>query len=289
MSSDVATVLALAGRGWRVFPLIPDDKRPAIRDWESRATTDPDRIERCWQDGPYGIGIACGPSGLVVIDLDRSKRDGKRPLAWQIPGVECGEDALAVVAERAGQPFEPLVDTYSVRTGSGGLHLYYAAADTELRNTAGQLGWLIDTRAAGGYVVAAGTTVAGKTYTVVADTKPAPLPQWLAERLAPAKPAADCVGPLLHGLTRRHDYATSALRGEVQRVLDAADGTRNNTLVRAAFALGQLVAGGLLPEPLVEEALTAAGEATGLPTREVSRTVASGLRSGMAKPRGGVA
>lgn len=288
-SAQAEKALSLARRGWHVFPLLAGDKRPAVRDWERRATTDPDRITRCWQSSLLNTAVACGPSKLVVIDLDTAKDGANRPREWRISGVESGEDALAVVADRAGQPLAPLLETYSVRTGSGGLHLYYRApAGVELRNTAGQLGWLIDTRAGGGYVVAAGSTVAGKTYTVVTDVPPTPLPEWLTQRLTPPAPTAgtDRVGELLTGLTRRGDYANAALRGEIQRVLDATPGTRNNTLVRAAFALGQLVGDGMLPRPLVEDALAAAGQAIGLPAREVGRTVASGLQSGLTKPRG---
>jgi Bifunctional DNA primase/polymerase, N-terminal len=54
-----------------------------------------------------------------------------------------------------------------------------------LRNTAGQLRWLIDTRAHGGYVVGAGSTAAGRPYTVLDDTDVAELPAWLTERLTP--------------------------------------------------------------------------------------------------------
>src|SRR6266568_2553085 len=86
-------------RGWRVFPLRPGDKRPAIRDWEARATTDPARITRAWQSGPFNIGIATGPSGLVVLDLDRPKPDTDPPPAWRQPGIRDGGDVLAVVAD----------------------------------------------------------------------------------------------------------------------------------------------------------------------------------------------
>src|SRR4051794_35306765 len=47
--------LTVADRGWHVFPLRPDDKRPAVHRWEARATTDADRIRRCWASGPYGV------------------------------------------------------------------------------------------------------------------------------------------------------------------------------------------------------------------------------------------
>lgn len=73
-SGLTATAFAHAARGWHVFPLRPGDKRPAVPNWEGRATaTDSTRIRRCWQHAPYNIGIACGPSGLVVIDLDTPK------------------------------------------------------------------------------------------------------------------------------------------------------------------------------------------------------------------------
>src|SRR5690606_6177894 len=100
-----------------------------------------------------------------------------------------GADVFAALCERHGQPFP--FDTYTVRTGRGGMHLYFTApAGLEVRNSVGRLGWLIDTRARGGYVVAAGSIVAGRAYTVVNDADPAPLPGWLATLLtAPDRPA----------------------------------------------------------------------------------------------------
>ncbi|MEJ8643609.1 bifunctional DNA primase/polymerase [Streptomyces sp. MS1.HAVA.3] len=44
----VEHVLDLAAGGMHVFPLRPNDKRPAVDRWEQRATLDPDRIRRCW-------------------------------------------------------------------------------------------------------------------------------------------------------------------------------------------------------------------------------------------------
>jgi len=80
-----AAALDAAARGWHVFPLRPGDKRPAYPDhtadrctgtdprcraghqgWEPRATTDPARITRAWTAAAYNIGIATGPSGLIV-------------------------------------------------------------------------------------------------------------------------------------------------------------------------------------------------------------------------------
>ncbi|HEY3718418.1 MAG TPA: bifunctional DNA primase/polymerase [Jatrophihabitantaceae bacterium] len=275
-----------AARGWRVFPLRPGDKRPAVKDWEPRATTDPARIERAWSTGAFNIGIACGPSGLVVVDLDRPKPGQAPPPTYDQPGVRDGGDVLAMLCETSDQPLP--VDTYVVRTASGGTHLYYAApADVVLRNTAGRLGWLIDTRATGGYVVAAGSTVTRHPYTALApEVDPAPLPGWLAERLADAEPTAtaDATVPGVSAGSPSA-YAAAALRGELDRVLAAVHGTRNHTLNAAAFALGQLVTAGLISRHLAEDALTLAGQAIGLGGRECAATIRSGLDSGERTPR----
>lgn len=194
MHDLLTAALGHAARGWRVFPLRPDDKRPAFPDhaaddctgrdprcraghvgWEARATTDPDRIRRAWSARPYGIGLACGPSRLVVVDLDTPKTGGAG-----------GRDGLTVLAELAAAHAATIDPTYTVTTGRGGTHLYYRHPDTgpALRNTAGTLGPMVDTRAHGGYVVAPGSTVAGRPYTVDLDTDLAPLPGWLAALLA---------------------------------------------------------------------------------------------------------
>src|SRR5947209_20421244 len=72
--------LAAADLGWHVFPCAPGSKRPALKDnWQDLATTDPDRIRCWWGRQPYNIGIACRPSGLVVIDLDAEGPSGDGP------------------------------------------------------------------------------------------------------------------------------------------------------------------------------------------------------------------
>jgi hypothetical protein len=281
----LATALAHARRGWRVFPLRPGDKRPAVRDWETRATTDPARIERAWRADRFNIGIACGPSALVVVDLDRPKPGQVPPPAYRMPGVRDGGDVLAVLCEVNDQPLP--VDTYTVRTASGGTHLYYAApAGVTLRNTAGRLGWLIDTRATGGYVVAAGSTVAGHRYTALVDVHTVPLPGWLADRLTDPDPTpAPSVAASNVAAGSPTAYAAAALRGELDRVLAAVEGGRNHTLNIAAFALGQLTAAGMLPRQLAEDALSLAGQAIGLHPRECAATIRSGLDSGERTPR----
>jgi len=316
--SSTTTVLDHAARGWHVFPLAAESKRPAFPDhraadctgtdrrcraghagWEQRATTDPARITRAWTSGqPYGVGIACGPSGLLVVDLDAPKPgDDQPPPKWAelvtANGVRTGADMLAVLADAASARVPA---TYTARTISGGLHLYYAApAGARLGNTAGSLGWLVDTRGWGGYVVAPPTTIAGHAYEVVDDRPPAPLPDWLADLLKdPQRPAQ---GPATAGVAdgppvspeRLDRYVAAAVAAECRKVTDAHPGGRNHALFCAAVALGQLVAGGALPEDTARAALlgAAAGHvaAGGFTAAEAEATIRSGFTTGARNPR----
>ena len=281
-----AAALQAADRGWRVFPLRPGDKRPAIQDWQARATTDRNRIIACWDRGPYNVGIACGPSRLVVLDLDKPKSQSIPPSEWAGTAVRDGREVLAALAERVGERFPS--GTYAVTTRSGGTHLYFATpAGDALRNTAGRIGWLIDTRAEGGYVVAAGSVVDNRPYDVLADLPVAPLPQWITAAVKP-EPAATVDGAAAAAIAEirsRSSYAASALRAEVEHVLSAEPGVRNHTLNRAAYSLGQLVAGGLLPDEPTAAVLAAAAKTVGLAERETHATIRSGLAAGARRPR----
>jgi hypothetical protein len=84
---------------------------------------------------------------------------------------------------------------------------------------------------------------------------------------------------------QRRAYAMAALRAEIERVASARPGTRNDTLNRAAFSLGQLVAAGLIPPIPVITSLIDAARYAGLPEEEAVRTVRSGMEAGARKPR----
>jgi hypothetical protein len=255
-------------RGWHVIPLRPGDKRPAghaekycpgtgyctngHKTPEQRATTDTELLIAAWAHRPYNVGIATGPSGLLVVDLDTLKPNDPK-------GTPDGATSLQALCERAGQA---VPDTYRVRTARGGEHLYFIQPPgARLHSTAGRLAKKIDTRGWGGYVVAPGSATPDGTYTVLDDRDPAPLPTWLHDALKPPSPPR-YAGP--DSMKNASGYAAAALRSEVTNVATAADGTRNTTLLRAARALGRLIASGDLDRGEVEQALSrgAAGNAT---------------------------
>jgi hypothetical protein len=259
---------------------------------EQRATTVADRIRQCWTHADYNIGIATGPAGLVVVDLDVAKPGKPVPPKWAEQGAECGMDVFLIVCADAGQ--EPPLETFTVATHSGGTHLYFTAPDAiELRNTQGErgngLGWGIDTRAHGGYVIGPGSIRPGGRYRITHDTAPMPLPGWLAERLTPAELPPEEPRQVSTESRHRGRYVDAAIRGELDRITHAPAGERNFALYCAATALGQLVAGGALTEDEVTAVLTNAASAhvaaRAYGWNQAHRTIASGLRAGAKRPR----
>lgn len=281
MSPDrlMRIALSLAARGMHVFPLRPGTKVPAVRrDWEGCATTEPEQIERWWEaSSPWNIGVAAGPSRLLVIDLDAPK----------VPGTSHGRLVLAALAREAGEVVPR--DTLTVVTAGGGQHLYFIAPDgLRLTNTAGRLGMHVDTRACGGYVVGPGSVVEGRRYRMTCDAAPAPVPAWILEALQPASPLPPWPAQRAHPA-----YVRAALDGEARRVAEAPMGRRNATLFQAAARLRRFVHEGQLQDDDIRSVLnTAAARHVGIErfsVREMERTIDSGLRRGVAPtapPRG---
>ncbi|MFI2298270.1 bifunctional DNA primase/polymerase [Actinacidiphila glaucinigra] len=282
MNALLNAALDAAERGWHVFPLHARRKTPALhgerscprsgdcaaghRKWEQRATTDPDRIRAAWSHRPFNVGIATGPSGLLVVDLDVSKDNSSAD-------APCGAATFQALCERAGHA---VPTTHRVRTASGGEHLYFTApAGVRLTNTAGTVGTLVDTRAWGGYVVAAGSETYAGRYEAVGGPVAAPLPRWLQSILEPAPKPAQAPSVAVAGQSRR--YADIALANETRNVAEAQPGLREAALFRAARAVGRFVAWGDLPRHVVEQALQEAGEAAGLPASQCRSTLRSAL------------
>ncbi len=80
-------------------------------------------------------------------------------------------------------------------------------------------------------------------------------------------------------------YESTALQGEIDRIRNAANGRRNDSLNQASFALGQLVGGGVLSESLVISELQTAASDIGLGKDEIRKTISSGIKAGKNQPR----
>lgn len=300
---EVALVAARAG--YHVFPLQVDGKKPIFHakrtckrsgpcsgpdghlGWEQRATTDPDQIRRWWSTKPYNVGIACGPSKLLVIDLD----EGHGATApEEFAGARNGRDVLQMLAHRAGEPMPD--QTLTVSTPTGGGHLYFRN-DSALRNSSQTgLGWKIDTRGEGGYIVAPGSVRPEGRYQFERPGPPADLPAWIGSLLAPPpEPAITHVPRPRLELTgnRQERYVRRILEGEAQRIEEAQPGGRHHAVLTAALKLGNYVGGNVISAEEASETLRAAVQmhigVDDFTESEAEQTISDGLAYGAQRPR----
>lgn len=132
--------------GCKVFPCIPNGKLPATQSGWKEATSDPTLIARWHAANPhFNWAVACGLSGLFVVDIDPNGME------WWLRKINQDEAVRKAAAE-----------TLQVRTPRGGLHVYFRG---EGPSTASRVAPGIDTRGgvwtdgvlkSGGYVVLPG-------------------------------------------------------------------------------------------------------------------------------------
>lgn len=181
-NTNKVNAIALAKIGVAVFPssgkvplvprfnkldteITPEDRDLAIEKFREEhdgaspvhvgATKDPETVKRMWRAHRDAVvSVACGPSGLVVLDAD-TKDNGPELM-----------DAL--FKENGGVPEGVFVST----SRSGGKHYVFADPDSAFTNKAGLLkkNYGTDVRGTGGQFVAPGSVREdGKTYGTRAD------------------------------------------------------------------------------------------------------------------------
>ena len=137
--ASLAQALAWARRGFRIFPIQPNLKTPAIAAFQNAATTDEAIITAWWRDPivgverPYNIGVLT--NNMVVVDVD----------------TKFGREGLSSYDLLGGH-----WDTLVVKTPSGGYHAYFTGPDSK-QGIDVMPG--IDIRSHNGYVLAPGSYV----------------------------------------------------------------------------------------------------------------------------------
>ncbi|MEV3859248.1 bifunctional DNA primase/polymerase [Streptomyces sp. NPDC050095] len=283
------------------------------------ATLDFARIEQWWGANPgFGVGVACGAAGLLVVDIDAHARElpsRDRLLpgigiseSVDLAGLSNGFHTLGVLAALRGAA-SPAHDatTLRVRTPSGGLHVWYRMhSGHRWQCSTGSgggraLAWQVDVRAHGGYIVAPGTVTEAGAYEPVGTVRePAPLPTWLTRELqrtghlpqacAPASPQAPPRARqavvAAGGGCRPALAALATVLAEVDACAVVAEGAGfSEKLNRAAYTAGGLVAAGLLDADEAHAILAAAAEsARPGQQRRCAAIIRGGLRAGLQRP-----
>lgn len=111
ISITLEAAIEYADRGWRIVPLIPSTKRPPMKEWQKKATTDNDILIQWWDKWPDSdVGVAMGRSSNI-IDIECDTEEGETNLL-EIFG---------------GQP--PMTPTFLSGSGRGKHRIYKYRSD----------------------------------------------------------------------------------------------------------------------------------------------------------------
>lgn len=149
-----ALALSLLKQNFKIIPIAPNTKIP-IKSWPWR---DKDFTKAHALKLKRKLNFAVKLEDMTVVDIDTKKGDGFKSFK-EATGIDAHE-----------------VDTFKVKTPSGGLHLYFKG-DHEQR-----IGVIpnVDIKSKGGYVLAAGCELNGKRYESLGG-KIMPKPKWFGK------------------------------------------------------------------------------------------------------------
>jgi hypothetical protein len=256
--SDVLkAALRYAEQGLEVFPVHGIDaeglctcgnsdctspgKHPIAAGGFKNATKDPVKVRKAFSRPGLNVGIATGsPSGWWVLDLD-------------------GEAGIAALDRwRQEARADDLPPFPVVRTGGGGMHVFFRCDGEEIRNTSKVGGVPVDVRGDGGYIVAPPSRHAsGRSYAwdrEIAVALEAPAPGWILDRVRRKPPAATTA----HGVDRQRGMVFE-VAGDLGSHPGEAEGSRHST---AAKLIGGDLASGLPLEKVRERATGFAARCT---------------------------
>ncbi len=263
----VDAALAYAAAGVPVFPCVPGAKTPLTRRGFHDATTDPRRI-RSWWSWMHEANIALRTgSSIDVVDVD-------------VHGAGNGFPVLRTL-QRDG-----LIDGWgmTVRSPSGGLHLYYPSNPDHPQGSWSRGRSHVDFRGTGGYIIAPPSTISGpdgttSAYEVIARGR---LP-----RPVDADALRDILTPKPPPITQRQPRSGGADERIAERLSDwvarLPEGNRNAGLFWAACRLAETG----LTEDETTAALEPAAVSTRLEVRETRGTIHSAHRTVAGSSGGG--
>jgi len=203
------------------------------------ATTDPAIIRSWWEKHPHANPAIAGGNGLAILDIDPDRG---------------GWESLAKLEQEIGS----LPDSWTVRTGSGGQHLYFSVpADMRIRN---RTDWRpgLDIRGAGGYVIAPPSShvLGGYAWLKLTGDRP---PEASADLLACLKSKSSSVGkqetyidnktisiyvssaPVSTATLQRIDDEKTKKHGIIQRQAVVTPGTRHLRLLNMSAEFNRLL------------------------------------------------
>jgi hypothetical protein len=237
--ANLESAFRYAARGWPVWFQTPQKTPYAGTHGANDATTDREKLrEMCRPDSVPSVRTG-EVSGIVGLDID-------------IKGDRNGLGSL----EELGITFHP--ETPTVHSPSGGLLLLFRWPGRSVRTTCDKIGRGLEVKGDNSWcTLPPGPSRFWDPHLGI-ETPLAPMPAWMVvneNKPVQLEPVSRLQGRPSDGLSR---YGEGAFDAAVKAIMRAPQGAQEKTVNAEAYSLGQLVAGGEIPERLALDGLIAA-------------------------------
>lgn len=246
-------------------------KASCIKNAAALASSDLDQIDRWSIAFPLcNWRVYMGGSQIWALDVDAK-------------GETHAHDGIAAMASLV-KIHGPLPPGPRARSGGGGVGVFFRHAGERIIGEGGKPLPGIDPRrgAQSQTIPPSIHTITGRPYRWVTppwEVTPPLAPGWLLRLLEP--PPEPAWRPVV---VPTGDHARNRLHRAAFAVMDAAAGSRNETLNRRAYQVGRMIGAGLLDEREAASALFDAARHAGLDALETRNTIRSGFTSGRRNP-----
>ncbi len=309
----IAAARDFIGRGFAPLPIPTRKKGPVIEDWPTFRTDANHVHDHFRANGNVGVILGAASGGLADIDLDCME------------AIDLAAEVLPPTRSIFGRPSKPASHLlYRVSEpcpskkfadpvsggmivelrGDGGLQTVFPPST---HPSGERVAWEVDDEPARLDYAELRTAVAKLAARVVAirhgdgtatddpatwvlslanapDEAARAVSEWLGAN-PPAHRAAAPSRPAIDISDRARCWAEAGLDQECATVASAAKGRWNDAINRAAFSIGQIVAGGSLEEAYAIGRLKDAASSAGIPAGDAKSRIAGGIYAGKKEPR----
>lgn len=264
----------LALLGWRLYPASSTSRAACFKEPSTQATASLDTLE-CWAREYPTANWRAVPEGSAFwcLDVDTPSPDHEHD----------GVAALKALTDIHG----PIPPRPMTRSGGGGYALFFRWSGEKITGETGRPCKGIDPRRGRLSITVPPSrhirTRASYRWLVAPwELTPPPAPAWLLELV---KPPPEPAWKRFHDPGASEDRARAALYRAAGKVINAGEGSRNDTLNRQAFIVGTYVAAGRLSEHEAAEMLYGAARQAGLDAPSVKATLKSAFRAARRAPQ----
>lgn len=232
MNSKLETALYLARQGFKLFPLKPNDKIPAIKNFSALATKDEKQLKE-WFGSTRDFNIGISTDDLLVVDVDVKNPE---------------KNGLETI-EKLKSEGKILPATKQQLTTTNGRHMIYRTP-APIRNSVSKLGAGLDVRGRGGFIVGAGSVIGGRRYKIdkneIVDA-----PEWLIGACEAARDTP--IRAKEKAAEVDHDKARERAKRYLESLPEVSEGERNDAAYKTAAHLKDIGVEELAAVELMEE------------------------------------